>query len=163
MNILDIIIIAVLIIFSLKGFLRGLVNEVSSLTGLVLGSWLAYRFHTIISVPIRTLLHLPVGVSAFAAFVLILLASGIIAHIIGNLITTALRLVLLGGINRLGGAVIGAAEGSLILSLLFCMATGAFMPEQLRNRIHASESANMFAHAGDSMIQLWRGSAMLKP
>src|SRR5690242_14085645 len=106
MNLIDIIILAVLVFFALKGMLRGLVNEASSLAGLILGSWLAYRYYPLLSEPIRNILHIPAHVSAFLAFILLLMLTGIIAHILGNIITTAVRVVMLGSINRLGGILI---------------------------------------------------------
>lgn len=163
MNLFDIIILAVLFFFALKGLVRGLVNEASSLTGLILGAWLAYRFYPALSSPIRTITHVPAGISAFLAFILILLATGIVAHIAGNIVTAALRLVMLGGLNRLGGLLIGAAEGALLLSLLFSTATAGFMPETVKNRIRTTKSADMFARAGDDILFFWRSGAAKQP
>lgn len=163
MNLFDIIILAVLILFALKGLVRGLVNETSSLTGLILGGWLAYRFYPALSVPIRTALHLPAHVSAFVAFMLLLLVTGIVAHIAGNILTAALKLVMLGSINRLGGILIGAAEGALLLSMLFSTATAGFMPDTLKKKVRTSESANMFALTGDRILSVWRSSTGSKP
>ena len=163
MNLLDIIILAVLLFFALKGLMRGLVNEASSLTGLIVGGWLAYHYYPAVSVPIRTILHIPGHVSSFLAFMLILLLTGVIAHIVGNVITTALKLVMLGTLNRLGGIVIGAAEGALLLSLLFSTATSGFMPDQLKQKVRASESANLFAEAGDSILSIWRSKSATQP
>ncbi|MDD2542462.1 MAG: CvpA family protein, partial [Desulfuromonadaceae bacterium] len=103
MNLLDIIILSVLCFFAIKGLVRGLVNEASSLAGLLVGGWLAYRFYPLLAVPITNTLHLPTHLSSFLAFIIILLFTGICAHIIGNILTTALRLVMLGSLNRLGG------------------------------------------------------------
>jgi len=163
MNAFDIIILAVLAIFALKGLFRGLVNEASSLTGLFLGAWLAYRYHPALSPPIRTITHVPANIAAFLAFILILLATGLLAHVIGNIVTTALRLVMLGGLNRLGGLLIGLSEGALLLSLLFCTASSGFMPEQLKQRIKKSESATMFAQGGDKLLALWRSGTAQHP
>jgi membrane protein required for colicin V production len=163
MNLLDIIILTILIIFALKGLARGLVNEVSSLAGLILGGWIAYRYYPQISVPISKLLHVPAHVSAFLAFMLLLILTGVIAHILGNIITTAVRVVMLGSINRLGGLFIGAAEGALLLSMLFCIATAGFMPAQLKQKIRSTESANMFAQVGDRMLSALRGKPGAQP
>jgi membrane protein required for colicin V production len=163
MNLFNIIILAVLIFFALKGFARGLVNEAASLTSLLLGGWLAYRYYPLLSVPIRTTLHTPAHVSSFLAFMLLLLVTGIVAHIAGNIITTALKLVMLGSLNRLGGILIGAAEGALLLSLLFSTATAGFMPEQLKLKIRASESANLFAVTGDRILSVWRSNSVARP
>ncbi len=163
MNLFDITILAVLIIFALKGLARGLVNETSSLAGLILGGWLAYRYYPVLAVPIRNILHVPAHLSAFLAFMLLLILTGVIAHILGNIITTAVRVVMLGSINRLGGLLIGAAEGALLLSMLFCIGTASFMPAQLKDKIRATESANMFARAGDGILSALKGKSGGQP
>ena len=152
-----------LLLFALKGLLRGLVNEASSLAGLILGGWLAYRYYPSLSLPLRNILHIPVHVASFLAFMLLLILTGFIAHILGNIITTALRVVMLGSLNRLGGVIIGAAEGALLLSLLFCIGTADFMPVKLKHKIRTSESANMFAMLGDRILTTWRGRSGSKP
>ena len=156
MNLIDIIILSVLCFFALKGLVRGLVNEASSLAGLLVGGWLAYRFHPLLAVPIKSALHLPLHLSSFLAFIIILLITGICAHIIGNIITAALRLVMMGGLNRLGGLLIGVAEGALLLCMVFSIASSKFMPEQVRNKIRATESANLLAQTGDRFLSEWR-------
>jgi membrane protein required for colicin V production len=163
MNLLDIIILAVLFLFALKGVVRGLINEAASLTGLILGGWLAYHFYPALATPIRTALHVPAHVSAFLAFMILLLTTGIVAHIAGNILTAALKLIMLGSLNRLGGLLIGAAEGALLLCMLFSTATGSFMPESVRQKVRSSESANFFAVTGDSILSVWRGSNGPRP
>ena len=163
MNLCDIIILAVLIFFALKGLTRGLVNEAASLTGLVLGGWLAYHYYPALSAPIRTALHLPAHVSSFLAFVLLLLVTGIVAHIAGNVITAALKMVMLGSLNRLGGILIGSIEGALLLCLLFSTATAGFIPEGLKQKIRSSQSANLCALTGDRILSVWRSTAVTRP
>jgi len=159
MNLIDIIILSVLCFFALKGLIRGLVNEASSLTGLLVGGWLAYRFHPLLAVPIKNTLHLPAHLSSFLAFIIILLFTGICAHIIGNVITAALRLVMLGSLNRLGGLLLGITEGVLLLSMVFSIASSAFMPEQIRSKIHSSKTANALALTGDRFLSEWRDAS----
>lgn len=163
MNIFDIIILAVLFIFALKGLTRGFVNEASSLAGLILGGWLAYRYYPAVSVPIHNILHVPAHVSSFLAFMLLLILTGVIAHILGNIITAAVRIVMLGSLNRLGGLLIGATEGALLLSMLFSIATAEVMPAQLKQKIRSTESANMFAQVGNSMLSVLRGKPGAQP
>ena len=153
MNLFDIIIFLILCFFAVKGLVRGLVNEASSLGGLLIGGWLAYRLHPLLAVPLKSALHLPAHLSSFLAFIIILLISGICAHIIGNVVTAALRLVMLGTLNRLGGLLIGVVEGSLMLCLIFSIATSGFMPEKIRSKIRATESANTLAQTGDSLLK----------
>ena len=159
MNLIDIIILSALCFFAIKGVIRGFVNEASSLAGLLAGGWLAYRFHPLLAVPIKSALHLPAHLSSFLAFIIILLITGICAHIVGNIITTALRLVMMGSLNRLGGLLIGITEGALLLCLIFSIATSGFMPEQVRSKIRKSESANMLALTGDRFLSDWRNTS----
>jgi membrane protein required for colicin V production len=85
-----------------------------------------------------------------------LLFTGICAHIIGNVLTAALRLVMLGGLNRLGGLLIGVFEGALLLCMVFSVATSGFMPEHIRNKVRSTESANALAQTGDRFLSEWR-------
>lgn len=163
MNLFDIIILTTLIFFALKGLARGLVNETASLAGLILGGWFAYRFYPLLSIPIHNILHLPEHIAAFIAFMLLLMLTGFIAHILGNIITTALRVVMLGSLNRLGGILIGSAEGALLLSMLFCVGTADVMPAQLKQKIRTTRSANMFAMAGNKILVAWRGRTTKQP
>jgi membrane protein required for colicin V production len=156
MNFIDIIILVVLCFFAVKGLVRGLVNEAASLAGILLGGWLAYRFHPLLAAPLKSALHLPAHLSSFLAFIIILLLVGICAHISGNIVTTALRLVMLGSLNRLGGLLVGVTEGSLLLCMVFSIASSGFMPERIRSKIRATESANMLAHTGDRFLSEWR-------
>ncbi|MDD2944201.1 MAG: CvpA family protein [bacterium] len=159
MNLFDIIILSALCFFALKGLIRGLVNEASSLTGLLAGGWLAYRFHPLFAVPIKNVLHLPAHLSSFLAFIIILLLTGICAHIIGNVITAALRLVMLGSLNRLGGLLLGITEGVLLLSMVFSIASSGFMPEQIKSKIHSSATAHTLAMTGDRFLSEWRDAS----
>lgn len=127
------------------------------MAGLLAGGWLAYKFHPLLSAPIKNALHLPAHLSSFLAFIIILLITGICAHIIGNVVTAALKLVMLGTLNRLGGLLIGFAEGVLLLCMVFSTATSEFMPEGIRNKIRSTEYANILADTGDHFLSKWRG------
>ncbi|MEI6206398.1 MAG: CvpA family protein [Desulfuromonadales bacterium] len=163
MNLIDIIILVIIVCFAVKGLARGLVNEAASLAGLLVGGWLAYHYYPLLSVPIKNFFHLPASLSSFLAFIVILLLTGICAHIIGNIITAALRLVMLGSINRLGGLLIGAAEGILLLCMVFSIGASGFMPEQIRHKIRSSEWANLLSITGDRFLTEWRDSGARKP
>jgi membrane protein required for colicin V production len=65
---------------------------------------------------------------------------------------------MMGGLNRLGGLLIGVAEGALLLCMVFSIAASKFMPEQIRNKIRATESANMLAQTGDRFLAEWRNA-----
>ena len=163
MNVIDMIILVILCFFAVKGLIRGLVNEAATLAGLVVGGWLAYRYYPSLAAPISGFLHMPAHLASFLAFIFILLLTGICAHVIGNIITAALRLVLLGSLNRLGGVLLGTAEGAFLLCMVFSIATSAFMPEKIRDNIRSSEPANLLAVTGDRFLSKWRADTVRRP
>jgi len=146
----------ILLLFTVKGFLKGLVREVCSLLGLVFGGWAAIRFSPSLAVMMKPLLPLPHGVSTILAFVLILVASGILAWLFGHLLTAVFKLVLLGGVNRVGGTAFGLIEGALLLSMVLALGSGSSAPGSLRHRINTSASARPFVLCGREILAGWR-------
>jgi membrane protein required for colicin V production len=63
---------------------------------------------------------------------------------------------MLGSLNRLGGLLIGVAEGALLLCMFFSIAASSFMPEKIRNKIRSTESARILAQTGDHFLSEWR-------
>ncbi|MCK7496051.1 MAG: CvpA family protein [Comamonadaceae bacterium] len=116
MSLLDIAIMAVLALMGLRGLLRGLIKEVAALTALVLGGWLAYRYHAVAAAPLKPLL--PAAAAGVVAFVLLLILVGLVATCPNNLLTSLVKLALLGWVNRLGGVAVGLLEGSLLLGMV---------------------------------------------
>lgn len=146
----------VLLLFMVKGFLKGLVREVCSLLGLVVGGWAAFRFSSPLAVTMKPLLPLPHGVATVLAFVLILIASGILAWLLGHLLTAAFKLVLLGGVNRAGGVALGLLEGAFLLCILLSLATAPWAPQPLRQKVEASATARPFIACGRELQAGWQ-------
>jgi len=117
MSVLDISILTVLGLGGLRGLLRGMIKEAAALTALLLGGWLAFGFHE----KAALLLHgmVPPPAARMIAFVVLLVLVGLVAHLVGNLLTSLVKLALLGWVNRLGGMLFGAVEGALVLGMFF--------------------------------------------
>ncbi|MGB4600015.1 MAG: CvpA family protein [Trichlorobacter sp.] len=150
MNLLDISIMIVLALMGLRGLLRGLIKEVAALTALILGGWLAYRYHSVAAGPLKTLL--PAAAAEVVAFVLLLILVGLCAHLLGNLLTGLIKLALLGWVNRLGGVVVGLLEGSLILGMIFYAIVAIPFPLQLKETIKKHSVAAPLATFGGTML-----------
>jgi len=141
-----------------KGFLKGLIREVCSLLGLVVGGWAAFRFSSSLAVMMKPLLPLPHGVSTVLAFVLILIASGILAWLVGHLLTAMFKLILLGWVNRIGGTAFGLLEGALLLCLLLAVGSGPSAPAVVRQKVEASATARPFIVCGRELQAGWKRS-----
>ena len=155
-RLIEYLIWGILLLFMVKGFLKGLIREVCSLLGLVVGGWAAFRFSSSLAVMMKPLLPLPHGVSTVLAFVLILIASGILAWLVGHLLTVVFKLVLLGGVNRIGGVALGLVEGGLLLCILLALGSGPPAPQTVRQKIAASATARPFVTCGRELLAGWR-------
>jgi membrane protein required for colicin V production len=120
MNWLDIIILIGLVISTFGGLMQGLIRAALTLVGLVVGVILAGRFYG----PLAGLLgFIPNETAAkIIAFVLILVA--VIA--VAMLLAAVLRLVakatiILGWLDRIGGAVFGFLIGAISWSILLAI------------------------------------------
>lgn len=119
MNWLDIVILIALAIAVLVGLKFGLIKAVLLLAGIIVGVVLAGQYSgplgerlTFISSP---------GVAKGVAFAIIMIAVLVVAAIVAGFLTWAARLVLLGWVNRLGGAILGLFLGAFFCGALLAM------------------------------------------
>ena len=155
-SLIEYLIWSILLLFTVKGFLKGLVREACSLLGLVVGGWAAFRFYPSLAVMMKPLLPLPHDVATVLAFALILITSGIIAWLVGHLLTAAFKLVHLGEINRIIGGVFGLLEGALLLCLLLALGSKQPTPATWQQKVAASATARPFVTCGRELLDGWR-------
>ncbi|HTG82360.1 MAG TPA: CvpA family protein [Geobacteraceae bacterium] len=155
MSFVDILIWAVLLGFAVKGFSRGLVREVCSLLGLVAGGWVAFRYSPFLAEAARPLIHLPYHVAVVLYFIFLFLLVGLLFFLIGHLLTVVFKIMLLGGINRVGGVLFGLLEGAFILCLTLNLGISKPMPAKMRGYLLRSPTANPFILTGREIIAGW--------
>jgi len=115
MNWLDIVVLVVIAISTVIGLKVGIIKAFFAVAGVIIGVFLAGRFSG--SLADRLSFISDADVAGVVAFAVILIAVMIIAIILAVVIKWATSAVMLGWINRLGGAVLG-----LILGAIFCAA-----------------------------------------
>jgi membrane protein required for colicin V production len=113
MNWLDIIILILVVIATVIGLKVGLIKALLSLAGVVVGVILAGRYYSAVAEQL-TFISQP-SIAKIAAFAIILIVVMIIAAVLASLIKWAISAMMLGWVNRLGGAVFG-----LVLGMIFC-------------------------------------------
>ncbi len=119
MNWLDIVIIVVIAISVFGGLKNGLIKAVLSLAGLIVGVVLAGRYYTPIS---EQLTFIPQdNIARIVAFAIILIGVMVIAGVLANLLKRAVSAVMLGWVNRIGGAVFGLVLGAVFCGALLAM------------------------------------------
>jgi len=162
MNLIDILVCAVLAIFMVKGFMKGLVREVCSLLGLIVGGWAAFTYYPVLASASRHLIQLPSAISSVLAFIVLFSIVGLLFLFIGQLLTLTFKLALLGGVNRAGGMIFGFLQAGLILSMILYIAIYKGPAGAFRARFVQSKTAQPFALCGREIIAGWDG-AKTKP
>jgi membrane protein required for colicin V production len=158
MNLIDILVWAILVVFIVKGFLKGLVREVCSLVGLVMGIWAACKYYPSLSAAIRLYIHIPYSVSSTISFALIFLVIGLLFFFLGHLLTVIFKIGLLGGVNRVGGVLFGLIQGALVLSIMLYFGTTRPMPSKLKSQLESSKTSRPFIACGREIISGWEGA-----
>lgn len=133
MNWLDITIIVLIIIPAFIGLKAGIIKAVLSLAGIIIGVILAGRYHEALSGQLTFISS--VDLAKIAAFAIILIVVMIIASILASTLKWLVSAILLGWVNRLGGAVFG-----LLLGFVFCGAVLAIWAKFLGAEGPISES-----------------------
>ena len=113
MNWLDIVILILVLVSAAIGLKIGIIKALLSIAGVVVGVVLAGRYYVALAEHL-TFIDQP-GLAKIAAFAIILIVVMIIAAVVASLVKWAVSAIMLGWVNRLGGAVFG-----LVLGAIFC-------------------------------------------
>jgi len=119
-SILDVISIAAIFIYGIKGYSRGFAQEVFGLVGVIGGFILAFKYGSIMGDMINnSILHLQnTAVLPLIGSILILIGTWLLTRIIGMTISSFFNSHGLGIINKLLGFLMGAAKVVFVFSLL---------------------------------------------
>jgi uncharacterized membrane protein required for colicin V production len=114
---LDLLIVGLVLVLTLRGIWRGFINDLSGLLGLVLGYFFAGPLAKYLDPFLEAFVEGPrlrEGIAYYLSLFVIYLA----VVFLGKLATGLSKLVLLGWLNRLLGALSGFTKGILIASLV---------------------------------------------
>jgi membrane protein required for colicin V production len=159
MNFIDILIWAILLLFVIKGFLNGLVKEACSLVGLLAGGWAAFKYYHYLAEAIKPFIHLPQSIALVLSFIFIYLIMGLLFYLFGYLLTVVCKIMLLGGVNRIGGIIFGLLEGAFLLCMVLYFGTAKPVPEKVKGWLSRSRSAQGFAATGRDIVYGWEEAA----
>ena len=157
LNFLDIAIIVVWIIFLIRGIWRGLLREICSLTGLVLGAVLANNFYTPLGKMLMDTFGVPQVVSSISAFLAIFLVTVMLFGLLGSLLSKFVKMLFLGEVNRLAGGLFGIGEGVVLVAIaLFFVTSIAGTPRIVQPMLEKSELAPPLIELGKKAVDFSR-------
>lgn len=153
MNGIDIAILVILCGFLLKGLLRGLLKEVCSLAGLFVGAFLAFRYHGPLADSLLETVDLPTQVAVAITFTVLFLATMVFFLALGFLLSRFVKLLFLGGFNRLVGGVFGLCQGVLLLAVVLFALSLRPMPWGMDKVVKKSTLAPPFVDLGGAVLE----------
>ncbi|PLX98058.1 MAG: colicin V production protein [Desulfuromonas sp.] len=148
MGLVDIAILVILCFFLIKGIVLGLLKEICSLLGLVLGGLFAVSFHVPLAQKFQGSFDLPDQVCVWLAFLAIFFGVILLFSVIGFVLNRFVDLVFLGGFNRLAGGIFGLVQGVLLLAVMLMALNSSVAPKSVRQMVGKSQLAPPFIGLG---------------
>jgi membrane protein required for colicin V production len=163
-NIADSILVILFSLFALRGYFKGLFRETFSLIGFAAGLMAAVRYDE----PLAALWAAhwnpshSVIVLRILAFVAIFFSVYIVSALSGWLLHRSAGLVFLQGVNRIGGVLLGAAKGVVLVAcLVFVLLSSPWLPQSMRTSMDESRLASPLYHLARLLIAM--GTSALFP
>ena len=121
MAILDIILLLCFIPAIVTGISKGFVKQVIDLVAILAAAWAAFQFSKMLGPWLGQYITLDPSILNVVSFVLIAIVVAVLLHLVGALITNAMKALSLGFVNRLLGLIFGVLKVALILGLLILL------------------------------------------
>ena len=138
MNTIDIAILVILLIFTIRGIFKGLIGEVAGFVAVLLSLVLAVRWLNLGTAFLRSFIDLSPALAMIISFILIFALVFWGTEMLAHLLRRLLKITMLGWIDRLGGGAFGLLTGAVIVSLLVLLAS--FIPVNQTYRQYEQES-----------------------
>lgn len=118
MNLLDFILLIPIVWLCIRGFQKGLIIELASLIGIILGIIAAYYYAGYVQDLIKDYFSFKEHTSRIIAYILIFLAVMLVVYLIGKMVEGVIDVIALGWLNKMLGAIIGLAKGIVLVGII---------------------------------------------
>jgi len=152
-NIVDVILLAVLFLFALRGYFKGLFRETFSLAGLAAGFFLASRYDEAAATLLADSWKTSFIFLRAAGFVVIFFVVYFAFNLVGWLLHRSASLMFLGGVNRIGGVLVGVGKGAALTGLaIFFLASTSLLPRKTQDNMGRSLLVPTFQHFAQQLV-----------
>jgi len=121
MNYIDIILGFLLIVAAIRGFMKGFIYEVASLTALILGVWGGIHLSYYIAGFIEKTFNWHPEYLGLLSFFITFLLIVIVIHLTGMALSKVAEAIALGFLNHTAGLLFGVIKAAFILSILLVL------------------------------------------
>ena len=110
MNYIDVVILLFLLYGAFRGFSKGLIIEVATLAGLILGVFIAIRYSPFTEGILKDFLNITSRYLSYIALAVTFLLVVIVVYLLGKMLTRLVDIISLGLVNKLLGTLLGIAK-----------------------------------------------------
>jgi len=118
MNALDVAVVALIVVFALRGFWRGFLRELFALAGLIAGIAGAIMFSDGLAAMLSARVKLPGAACGALAFLGIFLVLHMAFNLVGIVLDRVTRSAFVGGLNRAGGALFAIGKTGVVIAFV---------------------------------------------
>jgi len=101
-----------------SGFSKGLIKELASILGVIIGIFLAKNYYPYLDIKLKPIFESEAGFISILSAILIFLLTIMVFKIIAKFLTKFLKIIALGLLNRIIGSVFGIFKTVLLLCIL---------------------------------------------
>lgn len=154
MNWIDLILLAVLAIFGLRGFFRGLFREILSLAGLIIGFLVAARYGDVAAQYVAQHWKLSPLLLKGSGFVAIFFVIYFGFNLAGWLLHRSEKMLFLKTVNRAGGIALGVGKGAAVAALaVFLLGSSSLLSRPTRDSLEHAYLVPPLSELGESLIK----------
>lgn len=128
MNLLDIAILVIVALMTVRGFFRGIVQEAATLLGLIASFFLAALYYKNLAFWLERFTPNHKIILSFFCFVFVFILCIFLFNFLAILARKAIRLALLGWVDRTLGGLFGLIKGAVIIFVIVTILT-VFYPK----------------------------------
>ena len=150
MNAIDLVLAVILAWSAYRGFSKGFILQLSTLTALILGIWGAIHFSDFTANLLTRQFNIGSQYLHIISFAVTFIVIVIAVHLLARLIEKLIQAVALGFVNRLLGVVFGIAKVAFVVSIILVLVNKAndkyqFLPEEKTENSLLYEPLSQFA------------------
>lgn len=130
MNLVDFLILIPIAYFSYRGFVNGIIKEVLSIVGIILGVFLTFQYMDPVSAAIKPLFEEGASFVPFISAIIIFVGTLSLVHLIAFLSKKFLETIKLNFVNRIAGAAFGLLKSGIVISAILLILAGFTIPSE---------------------------------
>ncbi len=130
MNLFDILILFVLGLGLVRGTVRGIIKELSSIMGVFLGFYIACRYYSVFALQLNPWIN-NYSYSSIISFLFIFMLSTLSVTFVSLFVNHIMNFNKTGWVSRACGGLFGLLEGGLVVAILLLVIT-TFFPQNIK-------------------------------